>query len=216
MNELINLALTNPNFNALTKQIKDKISPITLLGLTDVAKMYLVAAIEKIQKKPICIITYNEIQAKKLMSDLEKFIQGVYFFPKKEIVTYDYLAESKETPYARMKVLNALKGNKVKVCITTIEAVMQPMITKNDLYKNMLQIKLGDSYSVEYLKRTLARLGYERCDLIEGKGQFSIRGDIVDIGIEEDRGIRIELWGEEVDSIRYFSFSSQRSTEEIK
>ena len=218
MNELINLSVSSKAFIDLENKLKNKISPIALLGLTDVVKTYILSVIEKKQKGPICVVTYNEIQAKKLKNDLEKWIgdSKIVLFPKKEIVTYDYLAESKQIPYARMDVLKAIKENKVKVCITTIEALMQPMICKEDLFKNIIKFKIENTYSLEDIKIKLLQLGYERCDLVESKGQYSIRGDIVDIGIEETRGVRIEFWGEDIDSIRYFSFSNQRSTEEIK
>ena len=216
MNELLNLAITNKMFNSVIDKIKEKKGPINLLGLNSVAKTYLVSSIKKVNSNPICIVTYNEIQGRKLVLDLEKFTDGVYFFPKKEIVTYDYLAESKEIAYSRMKVLNAIKEGKAKVIVTTIEAIMQPMISKDVLNKNILEFKLQGNYSIEEIKSILSNLGYERSDLVEAKGQFSVRGDILDIGIEDSKGVRIEFWGEDVDSIRYFSYASQRSTEETK
>ena len=144
------------------------------------------------------------------------FTSKVVFIPKKEIVTYDYIAESKELPYERIEALNKLQQNKVDIAVTTIEALMQSMIPKDTLYKCKIDFKVGNSYSLETLKQDLINLGYSRCDLIEGKGQFSLRGGILDIAINEKQGIRIEFWGDEVDSIRYFNISSQRSTDMCK
>ena len=90
------------------------------------------------------------------------------------------------------------------------------MISKELLYKYVIQFKIGDTCELETIKQNLILLGYERNDLVENKGQFSIRGGIIDIGLSEKQGIRIELWGDEVDSIRYFSISSQRSTEMVQ
>ena len=86
------------------------------------------------------------------------------------------------------------------------------MITKQELYQNKIDFKVGKAYSLDSLKEKLVQLGYERNDLIENKGQFSIRGGIVDVGLSEKIGVRIEFWGDEVDSIRYFQIASQRST----
>lgn len=93
---------------------------------------------------------------------------------------------------------------------------MQKMISKELLYKYVIQFKIGDTYDLETIKQNLILLGYERNDLVENKGQFSIRGGIVDIGLSEKQGIRIEFWGDEVDSIRYFNIASQRSTEMVQ
>ena len=97
--------------------------------------------------------------------------------------------------------------------VTTVEAVMQKMISKESLYKNALKLKVGDSLNLDELKEKLVSLGFERYDLIEGKGQFSIRGGIVDIATSKTSGVRIEFWGDEIDSIRKFSISSQRTVE---
>ena len=88
---------------------------------------------------------------------------------------------------------------------------MQKLPPKEILFKNILEFKVGDIYNLDELKKTLVNLGYSRCEFIEGRGQFSVRGGIVDISADDKTGIRIELWGDEVDSIRNFSISSQRS-----
>ncbi len=88
---------------------------------------------------------------------------------------------------------------------------MQKLPAKEVLFKNVLKFKIGDIYNLDELKRKLVELGYTRCDLIEGRGQFSVRGGIVDISMNDTVGVRIEFWGDEIDSIRNFNISSQRS-----
>ena len=87
------------------------------------------------------------------------------------------------------------------------------MIAKKTLYKNILKLKVGSECKLEDLKKYLVSLGYERSDMVEGRGQFAVRGGIVDISLTEKYGTRIEFWGDEVDSIRKFEILSQRSTE---
>ena len=198
-------------FKEVLQDINNKISPIALSGLSDVGKVRILSEIHKQTKRPICIVTYNEIQAKKLVSDFNFFVNKVQYFPKREIASYDYIAESKDLPYERIEVLNKL--NNTNVVVTTIEAIMQKMPTKKLLYKNVLEFKVGSVYNLELLKEKLVLLGYERNDLVESKGQFSIRGGILDIGLSEKTGVRIEFWGDEVDSVREFNIASQRSTE---
>mgnify|MGYP000984706559 FL=1 len=162
-------------------------------------------------KNTCLIITYNEIQAKKIYDDVKQFEKNTFIFNKKDIVTYDYEVESYDNLYERIKVLNEL--NKKCIVITTIEAAMQKMIPKEVLYKNKIKLKVGDTINTEELKEKLISMGYERTELTEGNGQFCIRGGIIDISISENLGVRIELWGDDIDSIRYFNLSSQRSTE---
>ena len=212
MNTIIGEFGKNPKFIEILNNINNKKSPIAISGLIDVGIVGLTSAIHEFGKQPICILTYNELQAKKLYESLKYFTEKVVFFPKKEIVTYDYIAESKDLPYQRIEALNQIQSKKNLIIVTTIEAVMQKLPSKNTLYQNTLKFKIGESYSLEEIKKQLVALGFSRCEMIEGKGQFCIRGGIVDIAIDEKKGIRIEFWGDEVDSIREFQISNQRST----
>ncbi len=215
MNTILGELGKNPKFCEYIKTIENKKSPIAISGLTDVGMTQMISATREFAKRPILVITYNEIQAQKILRDIKYFTDKVYYLPKKEIVTYDYVAESKDLPYERIETLNKMQEMRTGVVITTIEAVLQKMISKKALYKNTLNFKVGDSENLETIKQKLVELGYVRCDLIEGRGQFSVRGGIVDISVNEKEGVRLEFWGDEIDSIRYFNVVSQRSTENI-
>ena len=216
MNTILGELGKNSKFCEYIKSIENKKSPIAISGLTDVGMVQMLAATKEFVKKPICIITYNEIQARKIVEDLNYFTDKVIYLPKKEIVTYDYVAESKDLPYERIEALNKIQEMKTGIIVTTVEAAIQKMISKNDLYKNTLKFKIGAEHKLEDIKQKLVDLGYVRYELIDGRGQFSIRGGIVDISITEKTGLRIEFWGDEVDSIRYFNIVSQRSTENVE
>ena len=211
MNSIISKMQTNNKFTEFIKDIKNKKGPICVSGLSDVYKAQLIGATKENLKNICLIITYNEIQAKKIYDDVKQFEKNTFIFNKKDIVTYDYEVESYDNLYERIKVLNEL--NKKCIVITTIEAAMQKMIPKEVLYKNKIKLKVGDTIDTEELKEKLISMGYERTELTEGNGQFCIRGGIIDISISENLGVRIELWGDDIDSIRYFNLSSQRSTE---
>lgn len=213
MNTILGELGKNPKFCEYIKNIENKKSPIAISGLTDVGMVQMLSATKEFAKKPVCIITYNEIQARKMIEDLKYFTDKITYIPKKEIVTYDYVAESKDLPYERIEALNQVQEMKTGIVVTTIEAVSQKMISKDVLYKNVLKFKIGEEHKLEEVKQKLIDLGYVRYDLIDGRGQFSVRGGIVDISITDKKGIRIEFWGDEVDSIRYFNIVSQRSTE---
>ena len=225
MNFLIKSLENLEKFSDYTSQIKEEKSPIVLSGLSSVGKIQLIEATKEYTDRNICIVTYNELQAKKIIKDLQYFSNNVVYFPKREIASYDYVAESKDLPYERIEALNKIyteltkrknkknkeqKGNRL-IVVTTIEALMQKMISKDEIYNTVLEFKIGKDFEQEDLKRKLVNLGYERAEIVDGKGQFAIRGGILDIGTSKTQGIRIEFWGDEVDSIRSFSITSQRS-----
>ena len=216
MNEIIKVLPNFKKFNDYINNVKQGTRPIMLSGLTDVAKVHFAYATYFYTEKPICIITYNELQAKKIINDLKYFETEIDYFPRREILAYDYLAESKDISYDRIKCLNNIYTKNAKVVVTTIEAASQEIIAKDTLYKNIFELKEGTEIDLEQLKITLNELGYERKDLVEATAEYSVRGGIIDIATSAKNGVRIELWGDEIDSIRKFDIETQRSTDKIK
>lgn len=194
---------------------KNKKGSIKISGLVCVAKSILASTLNMDEKKNILLITYNELQAKKIYNDLKYFTDDVSLFNKREISLYDIDAESNEIEKERIKVLNKIQSGDSHIIVTTIEAVMQKMIAREELYENVIEIKNNSTISLDEIKEKLLMLGYERKELVENEAEYSIRGDIIDIALTDKVGIRIELWGDDVDSIRKFNIASQRSTETI-
>ena len=216
MNSLIGILEKYDKFNSYIKDVKQGVSPMMLSGLTESGKVHLSFATQMYVGKPICLITYNELQARRLIKDLKYYTDKVYYFPKREIVTYDYLAESKDLLNERIDALSNIVTGNAKIVVTTIEAIMQKTVSRDTLFKHIFKIEVGKEYKLEQVKESLINLGYERFDLVEGKGQFSVRGGIIDIAITDKEGIRIEFWGDEVDSIRNFNIYTQRSTDMLQ
>ena len=134
MNTIIGELGKSQRFIDLSNQIEKETSPISISGLTSVGMTELVSAINGYNKKPILLLTYNEIQAKKIVQNLQTFEgEKVVFFPKKEVVTYDYVAESKDLPYERIETLNKIKEKKNLIVVTTVEALMQKLPSKKAL-----------------------------------------------------------------------------------
>ena len=219
MNLIISKLSELPKFQEYVENIKEKQGPVLISGLSDMGKMQYMWATKENIEKPICVVTYNEIQARKIIDNLKYFANDfdeILYFPKREILTYDYITESKDLPYERIEVLNKIENKKAKFIVTTVEALMQKMISKESLYRNKVSFEVGRQYSLDEIREKLVLLGYERCELVENKGQFSSRGDILDIALSENEGVRIEFWGDEIDSIRKFYISSQRSFDMVK
>jgi transcription-repair coupling factor (superfamily II helicase) len=216
MNLILKELEKSSKYNDFIKNLENKKSPIAISGLTGVAEASIIAKCLEQTKRPIFIITYNEIQAQALVNDLKFFTEDVAYLPKKEIITYDYVAESKNLPYERIEILNKIYKKQKLIIVTSVETIKQKIISKDTLYKNVLKFKVGDRCDLEVLKQKLVDLGYQRFDLIDGRGEFSVRGGIIDISTTESIGIRIELWGDEIDSIRHFNIISQRSIDNIE
>lgn len=189
---------------------------VKISGLIDVYKSVIISAIKSDLNKKIAIITNNEIQAKKIKKDLEFLGEKVVFFPKKEISIYDQENEANEILFERISVLNELENSKNIVVITTIESIIQSMIPRKDLYKNELDLNVLQNIEYKEIQKIVELLGYKKVNLIEGRGQYSLRGDILDIGIDNKSGIRIEFWGDVIDSIRIFNIQSQRTLKNIE
>ena len=114
MNPVLAELTKSDKFNEYLERIKKSNAPISILGLAGVGTLQIVASTEENIKRPVCLITYNELQAKKLAEEIRSYINGVFFFPKREILTYDYVAESKELPYERIEVLKNIKNGNGK------------------------------------------------------------------------------------------------------
>ncbi len=211
-----NIAKEFLKLDILKKCLEDsKDSKITVLGLSDIAKSCIAGIVEEETKKHIFLVTYNELQAQKLHKNIKYLNKNVTYIPKKDIVTYSYDAQNMDILYSRMEGLLKLYNNEAKLVVISIETLMQPIISKKVMKDSILKLMVANEYNIEEIKEKLVNLGYERYELVEGKGNFSIRGDILDIGISKKQGIRIEFFGDEIDQIRYFEISSQRSNEVI-
>ena len=153
MNTILGELGKSKKFVELIKNIEEKQSPIGISGLSNVGMLETIASINEYTKKPIAIITYNEIQAKWIIENLQFFTDKAIYFPKKDIVTYDYVAESKDLPYARIEALNKLNSKRNYIFVTTIEAAMQKLPAKELLYKNILKFKVGEVHSLDQIKQ---------------------------------------------------------------
>ena len=192
--------------------------PITLSGLSDSQKAHFIYATRFYTEKPILVVTYNELELKKFKEDMKFFsTETVYTYPKKEVIYYDIDTMNKDATMDRINIYTKLYHSESCVVLTTVEALMQKTIQKEKLFSNVIQIEVGKSFLLEELTTKLASIGFERTDMVEGRGQFSVRGGIVDVfPLTTEHPVRIEFWGDEVDSVRLFDVESQRTIEPIQ
>ena len=163
------------------------------------------------------IITYNDLRAKEIYENYRFFDRDVLYFPAKDLIFFQADIHSNLLEQQRIAVLKALVERKKVTVITTIAACMNHLVPFEDWKDHIMEIDSGCELDLAELKSELVKLGYERAGQVEGPGQFAIRGGIIDIyPLTEENPVRVELWGEEVDSIRSFDVESQRSIENLE
>ena len=186
-----------------------------LSGCIDSQKTHLAYAIGENFKKKL-IVTYNELKAKEIFEEYKIFGKGVYLYPAKDFLFFHADIQGKLLEEQRMQALQALMEKEEVTIVTTIDGCMGKVKPLQELKNQVLAIGMDSVIELDALKMVLADMGYEREGQVESKGQFAVRGGIIDIfPLTEDVPVRIELWDEEVDSIRSFDVQSQRSIENL-
>jgi len=218
MNNLFFEALKgSKEFQQLNSSIEEGMNTIAVNGVAGSAISHLTYYLNHYHSKQSLIITHNELEAKKIYEDLKFFLgERAYYFPPKEIVFYDVYAHSNEVTSERLKVLNTVAEDSPCIVVATIDSIMTRLIPKELWLKKQIPLEVGNTLDLEGFIRELVYMGYERVDMVDTKGQFSIRGGIIDLfPPASDNPIRIELFDDEIDSIRKFDLETQLSVEKL-
>lgn len=202
----------------IEKCIKSKISPVCAVGLSHIHKAQFIYSLYN--ESPILVITESEAAAKKLCDDIAVMSGDENYavlFPSRELALTKVEGFSREYEHHRISALSKLIRGKSKIIAASIEAVMEPVIPKEVLKNSTIAIKSGAEVNLEELKTKLINMGYIRCDKVEGPSQFSVRGSIADIfPVQSAMPVRMEFWGDDVDSISYFDPETQRRTDSLE
>ena len=167
---------------------------------------------------PLLIITTSTRHAEELSQEIGSWIGKdlVVNFPAWETLPHERLSPKADTVTARFKALNKISNQKVRVIVCSVRALLQPIIS-NDLNTSIIKIQQGLNLQMQELMNQLIRFGFSRSDLVERRGDFAVRGGILDIfPADQDHPIRIDFFGDEIEELSYFSISDQRSLEKIK
>ena len=200
-------------------KITDNKINISATGLPSSAKAMLVYAITKETKKSSLVVCNNIFEVNKFIQDVKFFSEDieVIFLPSEQIEYYDIEKESNELDTARAYAIEKILDGKLNIVVTTIDSLLLNMKNKKEFSNKEFTIKVSESIDIEKIQKELVLLGYQRTENVEGKGQFAIRGGIIDIfTVNNELPYRIELFGDEVDNIRTFDVISQRSIDTVK
>lgn len=190
---------------------------INISGVSESCSAPVISDIVKEEGQSL-IVTATFARANKLASDLSFFSQKeILVLPAEDQVFLRYEAKNHDQLIERLKILKALRTNQDCVVIAPVSAAVKKITPHRNFEASSMKITLGDDLDPEEVKRTLVKLGYERMELVDTRGQFSIRGGIIDIYTpDSDNPYRVELFDTEVDSIRTFDIDTQRSIDNLK
>ncbi|NLB90170.1 MAG: transcription-repair coupling factor, partial [Clostridiales bacterium] len=201
------------SWKQLIKDIEKK-KVISTYGMADGQRSFLAAAIAKTSGKSVIFITPNELQAARASEDIAQLLQGKTALLPVQNLQFGRGASSHDSAWRRLETLSLIAEEKVDVLCVASTTLMSRHVPKADFKKSLLYIKVGEVVPPSTLIQQLLRNGYERVDLVEGKGQCAARGSIVDVyPPNKTNGIRIEFFDDEIDSIRAFDIITQRSME---
>ncbi|TFZ39650.1 transcription-repair coupling factor [Soehngenia longivitae] len=216
---LIDPLMNLDSYKKLNESIVKKEFPIMIHGLIEENILHLAYALNRHLDRQIIVITAEETNARKLAEDIRAMSShaDVEYFPKKEMIFYDIEALSNQTTHERLRILYRLVNNE-KIILTLSAQSLFDIIIKREVFENTtITLDLNSTVELNSLQNKLVQMGYERVNLVEGKGQFSIRGGIVDVySPNYSNPLRIELFDDEIDSIRYFDVLSQRTINNLE
>ena len=203
-----------PALKELRRCLQKKISPVSLTGVSQIHKAQILLALS--EESPVTAIAADESAVRLLCEDIN-YMAGkriAYPYPAKELNFLAAAGISREYEQMRISALTALCTGECRVLAVSAEAAMQYTLPKAVLVQRSLRIRTGDTADLSELIRKLLMLGYVRCEQVDAPGQFSVRGSIADIFSPQNLlPVRIEFWGDEIDSMAWFEPETQRRTD---
>ena len=220
MDIFLNAAQQIPEYKKLDKYLDDHNTlPALVTGVSHIHKAHIIGALlQKPELLPVLVIAESEAESQRLSNDINMMYGAgtALLYPAKELLLGDFEAASREYEHKRIFALSAMLDGTCKAVICSPEAAAQLTIPPEELKQRTITLSADMEISQEGIVKRLLAAGYSRCDLIEGAGQFSVRGGIVDIfPPSSSTPCRIELWGDTIDSISRFDLDTQRRTDPL-
>lgn len=202
-------------FEEIQKRLEKKQGPLQICGCLDSQKVHLMQ-----ETRNACpwklIVTYDDARAKEILEDFSCFRDDVWLYPAKDLLFYSADIHGNLLIRERLQVLRHLMEDEGGVVVTTMDGLMDHLLPLQRMKSQILHLENDQELDLEAWKIRLTELGYERMPQVDGMGQFSVRGGILDIyPLTEELPVRIELWDTEVNSIRTFDLESQRSVDQL-
>ncbi len=216
MNIFYDICSRLPAYKEIKKCLLGGFTPCCVTGVSHIHKAQLSMTLSTLS--PCLVICDDEASCTRMAEDINSMAQQriACVYPAKDM-NFAYMEGiSREYEHKRLEALSLILQGKCSVLCASMEACMQGTIPRKVLRENSFELKTGCEVQLDELVNKLTAGGYTRTDQIEGHAQFSVRGSIVDIfPVQESHPVRMELWGDEIDTISYFDTNTQRRTDPI-
>ncbi|RGH40894.1 MULTISPECIES: transcription-repair coupling factor [Clostridia] len=219
MNALLSPLKELADYEEIIKNRNRESGTIQITGCVNSQKTHLMYALSKGVKYNLVVFS-NEEKAKQAYEEYKFLDENTYYYPARDLLFYHADIKGKYLQSQRMEVIRAIlecdKSASITV-ITTMDAFLDGVIGPKEIETQKLTLLSGDVLEFGKVQEQLVKMGYERETQIESPGQFAVRGGILDVfPLTDELPVRIELWGDEIDSIRTFDAESQRSIENLE
>ncbi len=214
---ILDIIKTEPDYARMLNAAQKGDLPLAASGLSGVHKALLCAALCKHTGKRMAIVTPDEQTAVSLKNDIESFGLNALNFTSRDYNIQRVTGYSKEYEHKRIDTLSRVLDGAFEVVLIPVDAAVQYTVPPQILAQNIITVNSADTLDISAFCEVLINAGYVRSELCEGVGQFAVRGGIIDIfATGNDYPVRIELWGDEVDSLSFFDITTQRRTDNIQ
>lgn len=202
-------------YDRMKETLRKGVGSIALSGCVDSQKQHMIYGLSDGLKYKV-IVTYSDIRAREIYEEYKFYDRNVMLYPAKDLIFFQADIHGNQLTRQRIRTLRRLMEHKPTTIVTTYAALMTPQAMWNE-EEDVIGAQRGGSLDEGMLAKKLVAMGYEKTYQVESPGQFSIRGGIIDVfDLTEENPYRIELWGDEVESIRSFDILSQRSIERLE
>ena len=216
MEKMLGMLNTIPEFQTMVKSLaRGESAAIT--GMGQINRSHMIAGLKQRLAAPLMTICQDDMAAKRLQEELKCLLGEVYpVLPSRELTLYDAAVVSRAWEQKRLRQLYDLACGRTPVQIFSWESLSQRTMPPEVLTHAAFSLETGKEYPLDWLLSQLTAAGYSRCGMVEGPGQFAVRGGILDIfSPAADRPVRVEFFGDELDTMGYFEPDTQRRTENI-
>ena len=218
MEKLLNMLKTIPEYELLLKAVESH-QAAAVTGVGQINRSHLIAGLyTHTQHRPVVVICQDDMAAKRLQEELKAFLQQeVPVLPSRDLTLYDSAVVSRGWEQKRLRQLYDLQRGQTSIQIFSWESLSQRTMPPRVLTDAAFRLETGKAYVLDDLLERLTVSGYSRCGMVEGPGQFAVRGGILDIfSPAADRPVRVEFFGDELDTMGYFDPDTQRRTENVE
>ena len=217
MEKLLSFLNTVPAVSGVAQALEENKSA-AITGIGQINRSHILASLSSRTTRPFVILCHDDMSAKRMQQELEAFTGQAYpVLPSRELTLYDSAVVSRAWEQTRLRQFYDLSKGKTQIQIMSWDAFSQRTIPPATLLRAVFTLKVGNAYAIDTILEQLVSAGYSRCAMVEGPGQFALRGGILDIfSPVGENPVRAEFFGDELDTMGYFDVETQRRTGNVE